>query len=205
MSMRGPLHGMSVQEMARMLGPVPSAERRHRAAERGRKKFQTVVRTKILEPRREKRALARGRLAMLRQHLLRTPQVRNVQLKTLIKKANELRNKGDRAHKKYTNQVVRILRGSNRTTYMNSILKNIETHRDRYAAEGINTANKQGIWNSWRGILAGSKPMSPPKVPGTLSRPNTAPSSSSGRRTPFPTIRTSTNRNKFLRSVRKNM
>ena len=151
--MRGPLHGMTPQDMMKMLGPVSSVERRHRAAERGRKKFQKIVQTKIILPARERRSVARSRLSAARQYALTTSQVRDAKLKALINKADNLYKKHNRGHMEYRNKILKILEKNNRTNYMKSILRNIRARKNEYRAE-LNSANRQGIWNTGRGIIA---------------------------------------------------
>lgn len=202
--MRGPLHGMTPQDMMKMLGPVSSVERRHRAAERGRKKFQKIVQTRIILPARERRSVARSRLSAVRQYALTTAQVRDAKLKALINKADNLYKKHNRGHIEYRNKILKILEKNNRTNYMKSILRNIRARKNEYRAE-LNSANRQGIWNTWRGIIANNygRTPSPPRVSVSYVRRPSPSVPSTGRKTPFTTVRTKENRNKFFRSIGK--
>jgi len=199
MGTNGPLHGMTPQDMMKMLGPVSSVERRQRVVARGRKKLQDALRE-----RETRRAVARSRLSAFRQYVLKQPRVRDAELKALINKADNLYKKHSRGHMEYRKKILNILGKKNdRTNYMKSLLRHIRAHKSEYRAQ-LNVANREGIWNTWRGIIANSyeRTPTPPRVSVPyVRRPSPAPST--GRTTPFPTIRTKENRNRFFRNIGK--
>ena len=203
MGINVPLQGMTPHDMMKMLGSITSVERKRRAAESGRKKFQKAVRAKIIEPARARRTAARSRISAVRQYALKQPQVRNAKLKAIIEKANNLHKKHNRGHMKYRNRILNILSENDRTNYMKSLLKNIRAKKSQYRQE-LDLANTERIWNTWRGIIANSygRTPSPPQVSIPYVR-RPSPTPSTGRTTPFPTVRTKANRNEFFLKIGK--
>lgn len=154
--------------------------RRSEAAKRGR----NALRSAVNKFTRERKTQATRQISFRKINFRKTAEYRNAKLAQLIREANKLYNaaqkhKGgliseskQRTLNKYhtlRNKIMITLASNNKTQYMKNILKNISRKKNNYYLEGINTANKVGRWNTWRGLIAAELGAGP-KLPSPVRR-----------------------------------